>query len=196
MVAPKKSFFLFSIFFRRNAGVSFIQRATSVLFSALPFSSMPRRGGHGPRKKPRARMLAAVIALSTPQISCGFTGGRAWPLVPGVSARAGGRALGGGGAAPPHLQAGRTHTDQYDLSLDESEARLRLESLFAPTETWDGSGVVLDLSDRTFSRSTKRAVEREKRLVSRVSAAANCSSAPLATRRRRCFLAHFSTFSC
>lgn len=76
--------------------------------------------------------------------------------------------MGGGGAAPPHLQAGRTHTDQYDLSLDESEARLRLESLFAPTETWDGSGVVLDLSDRTFSRSTKRAVEREKRLVSRL----------------------------
>ena len=56
-----------------------------------------------------------------------------------------------------------------DGNIEVDDARSQLESIFVPKEIWDGSGIILELNDRTFSRSTKRAVAREKRLVSRVS---------------------------
>jgi len=55
-----------------------------------------------------------------------------------------------------------------DGNIEVDDARSQLESIFVPKEIWDGSGIILELNDRTFSRSTKRAVAREKRLVSRL----------------------------
>ena len=72
------------------------------------------------------------------------------------------------------LLAGRTTQAEEcvggcgDGNIEIDDARSQLESIFVPKEIWDGSGIILELNDRTFSRSTKRAVAREKRLVSRV----------------------------
>jgi len=136
----------------------------------------PPYGGHGPRKKhPATRVLTAIIALAAPRASSGFFAPRNLNFPPGADLRAARPATSppAAGRTAPALLAGRTQTDECedcveDGRLGEAEARARLEALFAPEEIWKGSGIVLDLSDRTFSRSTRRAVEREKRLVGRL----------------------------